>query len=499
MGTVVFRMDADEARAVQAFQRVVDKQRQVERAFGKSTAAANQTSMAGKKAGDEVQTMGQKMGTAATSMVAQFATATAAIGAVVAVMRQGRKEAEEAANIVRGVEDPWKRLVQISGGDAARLSKLTQTARTISEREGLDPAKAAGIVFQAESIGLGDHLGDMAPFARVGDLEKAITSTGKIRSIFGEKGGTPRGILSKLLTAAATSDVDVDTIAQQAIKAGPAFFSIGGTADELLAAMSVAAKGTSSPEEGATAIAALASVMRKGGMKSGFAAGLDALKGLPEDDPRMAAVKKEKRALTGFTALSEGHELFRQVFAATTAAGSGAAFDSAVVAADSNAQLRSILDANRAKARAANVQLFGESGTDELSYEQLRDLMISDSMEKGESPAMRLWRRMNLGAERFFGTLSREDMESRAGLYRPTPTDAEIEQEMFGPRYEAWVASGGSVGPGLPRQQTDAEIKAILAAEAAKRREEAQRADGQRERMIRALEASPPRDINAHR
>ncbi len=251
---------------------------------------------------------------------------------------------------------------------------------------------------------------------------------GKLRSIFGDSAGSPRAILSKLLTSAATSEVDVDTIAQQAIKAAPEFAAIGASDEELLAAMSVQAKAAASPEIAATQLAALGRVMRKAGVTGGLRAGLAQVSG----DPALREeIGKEARAFAGLTGLEANLGGFRDTLSEVERAQSlsgtrESPLQRAIRVAEGNPQLASSLNQRRAKAARESGEVFGDLGTDELAFEAAMERRRRRSQERGESgffrslDLMALERLRDLGLhDPFIGdAMERERSRARVGAMR---------------------------------------------------------------------------------
>lgn len=241
---------------------------------------------------------GGKITTTFTRLAGSFTAANVAtnvLGRAFDSLRQQMEAADRAAERLRGQEAGAKRLQQVSGS-ATEFQLLRARAEQIALAEGVDFNRAASIVFQAKSQGLLGDLGVLASTQGFTDAEAIITAVGKQRSVFGDEAGTTQQTISKLLAAAAESDVSVERIASSAAVAAANVQRQGGTDEELLGFLSVLSPAFKSPDVAASRINAMASVFaREEALRGrGLLGGIEAFQALPtEERDRLLAGRQE--------------------------------------------------------------------------------------------------------------------------------------------------------------------------------------------------------------
>lgn len=145
MGTVTFQLEAEEAKAINAFLRVVDAQKKTEAGMQGITNRAKETDRAVEKIGKTSQDVTRAVG----SIMGAFAGASAIVGALDKIherllkIRELRQAGGEAA---AGVQGQMVKLAQQMGwGGDAGLNKAMKLAQDVASAGGLDLATGASI------------------------------------------------------------------------------------------------------------------------------------------------------------------------------------------------------------------------------------------------------------------------------------------------------------------------------------------------------------------
>lgn len=253
MADVTFTLEADEARAVQGFLKVLDKQRQVERKFVEMGAQARRT-------GNTVERSTRKGRRSMGRFVVAIGSVQGALSSVSEAYRLHNTAVEDSVRLVRELEEGYKRLVQVSTrpGEFQRMSTLTKEIAMT----GVDPKMAQEMIFQAKSMGLMSDIGLFTRASRFMDPLSAIESTAKLKGAFGdEKVGSSRRALNMVIRAAQNADVTVDAIAKASVIGAQPTARLGGTPQELLAFLSVLSPALKSPETASFRIARFASIL----------------------------------------------------------------------------------------------------------------------------------------------------------------------------------------------------------------------------------------------
>lgn len=265
MSNVTINLTGDEARLLRALDKVIEKEKQVRDGFKET---ATQT----KGDGDAF------LSGTVQNYITGLATVGGAIEGIKLAWRQMREEQEIAARSIEGGESGLRRLAQLAE-TPQDLAHLKAEAEKTSRETGMSLDRAQALQFAIESQQLGGERGLFSQVSQFAGAEPLSTGVGKMIAGFGagEVGGA-RAAINKLLVAAKTSDVDVESFAPTAaIFAGTAG-AIGASDEEALAALSVLSPVFKSSETAGERIRALASfIQRKGFGGKGFKSGMEAI------------------------------------------------------------------------------------------------------------------------------------------------------------------------------------------------------------------------------
>src|SRR3990167_3356408 len=165
MGTVTFRLDAESAKAVEAFLAVENRASALEQKLARGREKAESIKSGGvKKMGEDLAGAGQSAGGAALGVekvigyVSGMASLAAAVNGVKSALQWMREEAERGAASLNSSGDSLKRLPQISNTDA-EYQRLVSEGNMLREQYGLDEKQAYQAVFDLYSTGQASDLG----------------------------------------------------------------------------------------------------------------------------------------------------------------------------------------------------------------------------------------------------------------------------------------------------------------------------------------------------
>lgn len=332
------------------------------------------------------------------SKVAGIVSIGAAMAGIVDSVRDFQSLQANAAAGLLGEEATRKQLIQISGGDAERFAELSAISDDVSTRFGIERSAAQQFTFEGASLGLTDaEILRSARFSRfTADPTSLITGAAGFQAAFGEEttGGSIDSIVNAGLQAAGVSKVGVSDIFREALGGAQAVKSIGGTGEELLAAIGVATVALKSTEEATTQVRALANLLATEGgafKDAGLLGGLEILEAMSPDDLQ-DLVGKNVRAKGGASVLLQNLDQFRATLAAEERAieATGSAdsnINRAVALAES---LPSVAGIERAKSGAA-MQITAERDAfqDELTREAIRSAYQATLAEAEIGPVNR--------------------------------------------------------------------------------------------------------------
>ena len=260
---VQFVVDADTAKAVNGFLKIVDTQKETEHGFKKIDRAADRS----------IKNMARGFGQRATSGLKSYAVGllgvAAAANAATAAVRDMARERNQAGQRITNSIEGRRALIQIAGNQA-EFEELKDFAKGLRTKHGYGEVEAYRATFQAGSAG--ERFLTPQSMKLLGELRRmnispteGISSAQKLQSGFGGTGageagaGNFRQIMNKLLAAAGKSPEKVGAIASSASTASVSWANIGGTDEELLAMGAVLSKPFKTPEAGFERIKSLSS------------------------------------------------------------------------------------------------------------------------------------------------------------------------------------------------------------------------------------------------
>ena len=206
MANVSFVLDAEEAKAVNAFLKVVDAQKKAEAGFNRLNAKT-----------DEHSKKQENLGSIALSSVAKMARRVAVhrvghFGGNARFWTSTTRRRNRAANTVKSTADARGALFQLSGG-AAKAAEAEKMAATT----GMDLTQAYKTQFQISSGDLteSDRQALVDAMGWAGNQEELSTTFISARSAMGEKEtGGLRQVLAKAITASEYSNADISGLMQ---------------------------------------------------------------------------------------------------------------------------------------------------------------------------------------------------------------------------------------------------------------------------------------------
>ena len=237
------------------------------------------------------QTNKDAFGDDAMNKIAGYAAGIASVTAAVSMLKSGwdavNKARERYAEIGKQAEMGMAGLAQLAMGDSQKLRALTTTAKGVFASGGAGSLEeAAGLVFQLESAGAG---GETDFFSSLYGIERDPAGLARaaktLQTSVGQgETGSLRALASKAFAASAESPATGAEILTAAAGAGPGLRGVGGSDEELLAAVAIMAKATGGAAEGGTTVTSLLTSMQKqGGFEGmGLLGGIKKLKGMRE-------------------------------------------------------------------------------------------------------------------------------------------------------------------------------------------------------------------------
>lgn len=267
MATVKFTLEAEEAKAVQAFLRVVDAQSKTEHGFKRTT-----------KAAQDQESLFAGLGGKIATLAAGYVSVQSAIDAATAALRFYNAEQDKGLNRARASEISLGSLSQLAGGDTAKMRQMVESAKATSQGAGIDLDRAAQLQFQLESFGIADQRELFANlYGTVADPGQLASAAVTARTAFGEKeAGSIRAILNKGLAASSLSKTTLEEMLSGISVAAPSMAQIGASDEQSLAAFAILSKARKAPEMAASEMQNLAqTMMRQGISGQGLFGGMD--------------------------------------------------------------------------------------------------------------------------------------------------------------------------------------------------------------------------------
>ena len=256
MGQVVFKLEADEAKAVQGILRVTD-------ALKKAGAATDGLKRQGKSMGARFAMDLKAMALGYIGIGAAVAIASKALAKMNEIRERGAKRAKTA-------ESSLQKLVQLSGGDTEELQYMMAGVRETSASQGVSLERAAGLQFALESnqaAGYRKRFGKT--FQLLDDPAVAVESAATLQKAMGRgETGDLGQVLNKLFAAAAVSKTTVEQLGPAASQAAKSVGRLGGTDEEFLASLSQLSRSTKDVGVAATQIQSFADAILKRGIKA---------------------------------------------------------------------------------------------------------------------------------------------------------------------------------------------------------------------------------------
>lgn len=397
MPNVTFVLEAQEAKAVDAFLRVVDAQRKAEGQFGKTTSSAkNQESAMAALSGHLV---GMVAGWQTVTKVMELAAAQ--MGAVAAAQKEMAATAKLSQSSA-GV------LSQLAAGSPKDMARLRNYAEGISSRTGMDQNQANDLAFALDSTGLG---GDSRIFEQLygsvenlGELAKGVA---EIQNAFDGKAGDAESILSRTFAVAGKSIPKASELLQTLPKSVYGVRNLGGDVGEAMAAMGVGAN-VMEPEAASARIGQFAKFAAKKGFggEGLFAAvqkTMAATQGM--DSEQMAKFIPDTEALTGFKFMADKMADMKAMMGTQGAAVSSRMASQVAEARFSDPRLRALQQADIAREteRVARERAYAAEGAQESA---LVSQLGSAGLAMGEQESTIKTRKAVLESLRGFGVSS---------------------------------------------------------------------------------------------
>lgn len=247
MAQVVVEMSGDEAKLFRSYQKIIDQSKKLE-----------QSTKDNKRVAEE--SFGASMQSALGAYVGKLSGATAAVGALVAVLRSAKQEAEATAQAMRSYGPAFGQLAQLAGnrGDLQRLVGASKS--TYMEGGARSLAEASALQFALESVGAGGMRADFSRMQATGlvpDARLMAESASMLQKAFGTaETGDFRQIVSKAFGGGVLGIGTAEQLLGGAAKVGVQASRLKLSDEEALAAVATASA-TLGPDEAATSIQAL--------------------------------------------------------------------------------------------------------------------------------------------------------------------------------------------------------------------------------------------------
>jgi hypothetical protein len=261
MGTVVFRLEGDDAGAVQAFLRLTDAQKKAELQAMRTGAAGARATQKMKRGARSAESGMSSL----TSSLKGFVSGAAAIAMATRALTAFNEEKRKAAEGIETGEFARAQLAQLAD-TPEQMRKLVAESNKSRAQEGMTQIAADQLQFQLTSLGLAQHRGMFASMYGMADVAQLAEGVGTLQQAFGkQETGDARRVVNKLLTASQTSKTTIEQFSPAATLAAKQMGMIGGTDEELYATLSVLAKSLKSADMAGTQIGGLADVLTKKG------------------------------------------------------------------------------------------------------------------------------------------------------------------------------------------------------------------------------------------
>jgi len=449
MADVKFVLDADTAKAVQGFLKVVDAQKKTEGQF-------DRTNRKGQKQGDMLLKIGTDGVRHIAGLVTQWISVAGAIGGATKALSAYNAMKAAGEDRAKSVRFQLGALSQLFAGDQQGFDKAVAEGYKTSVQAGMPLGEALGLQFGLQSFGIADQREMFADlYGTVEDVKATAEAAVTLQTAFGEKEtGSIRDVLSKGLAASGKTKTSLDTI-MNAMSGGAALFrQLGASDEEAWATAAVLSRVTKNPEEAITQMEGITTgLMRHDLGGKGMFAGLQAidkeLAGKTEAERIAWFGRKEGNigALNVTNNMADVMDVFREVSAGNDLVGGAIAVRRGnELAASVERSARSTQDLEQSQ-----MERFGETETDRGS---VINEVLAERIRRGDNALELAFTKALLGVENFFGASS-ETLRS-TGMGEPVSwlredSNKDVVAELQGLREDV-RANGGKLGqPGEDR------------------------------------------------
>lgn len=302
-GDVTLTLKADVANAIMRLTQVANASTKMEKSFGKGVRK-------GDKALKRYERFGQAAGKQITGLVASYASLGAVIATVTGAFTSMHAEAMRGAQAVRENYSSMASLLQMSRGDPEVWKRMSGSAFG-HIRAGLTKADAFRLQQALESAGMQKYGPQFAKLhGIIPELPGTIGAMAKMRAGMPGQIPDPIRLLNQAMIAQApASDVYVQQLLTAAPLAASGVNRIGGTPEELMAAMGTMSQ-TFTPEMSATSIARFADWASKTGLgDKGLVAAVEATRAQNLTAQQLLKQMPETRARRFFEFVTGTHPI----------------------------------------------------------------------------------------------------------------------------------------------------------------------------------------------
>lgn len=336
-GQVILEMTGDERKVLRSLAKLEGQVKILETNLGKAgsrmkkefNAAAQSVDKTGKSLGRAGKAGKDAFGSQAAASLKTYLGSAVSIGAAVAVITKGLREAneirKEAAAGLKADFGSVAKLAQLSGGDAGVLREDLGQVKRLRTQFGFGKGQAANLRFQLRSLGLEK---DQDLFGSIRGVVEApsdiATGVGTLSTAFGAGAGTSRQILNKLFAASAVSKTSLGRFAPASTISAQEAGLIGTSLSEQAAIIAILSRGKKTAEVASTQVRALSKTIFKRGL-----GGKGILDVIPEIRRKIDPLSPEdtltffgrQEGFAGFLSIERDLELTRETKRAVLAAG----------------------------------------------------------------------------------------------------------------------------------------------------------------------------------
>lgn len=259
MAKIVYQLIADDSQAVKKVDELIAKLE------GGAVRVSSKMDTAGASAGKVGDQFARSLG----SMITGWFTVEAAIGAAKKTLEAFNAERKRGATALEEQEKPLAKLA-LQAENQADFNRMMQAAKETSRTTGATMEQAATLQAVLNKTGLEQDRGTFASLFKFGeDPADFVRGTAALQKSFGAKEtGGAKGMVNKFL-AAANKSVGAKDLAGAAVKAADWTTGLGGSDEELLAALAVGAKSEPSVDDAGSKLGAFAKLAQQKGWTGG--------------------------------------------------------------------------------------------------------------------------------------------------------------------------------------------------------------------------------------